>query len=94
MVHVKQHWKSFWLHSFKYNSSEKYRLESEVEAYAVQYKSYPDEKHFNLFVEYMMEKYSLGFDKHTIENAFVRELKTQGIRGFVPKDLGPSSLRR
>ena len=94
MVHVRQYWKSFWLHTFRYNDSEKYRLQCECEAYAVQYKSYPDEKHFNLFVEYMMEKYSLGFDHHTIENMFIREIKDQGIRGYLPKDLGPSSLRR
>ena len=94
MVHVKQYWKSFWMHTFKYNNSEKYRLESEVEAYAIQYKTYPDEKHFNLFVEYMLEKYSLGFDRHTIENAFVREIKNQGIRGYLPRYQGPSSLQR
>lgn len=79
MVHIYQHWRSFWVHHFKYNESDKYRFESEVEAYAVQYGAYPDKKHFDLFVEFMLEKYKLAFCKKTIEDSLLREIKKIGL---------------
>ena len=78
MTHVKQHWSTYWMHHFKYKDSDKYRLEAESEAYAVQYGSYPDKRHFDLFVEYMMEKYQLAFCQKTIESSLQREIRNQG----------------
>lgn len=79
MVHVKQHWRTSWFHHFKYKDSAKYRFESEAEAYAIQYDSYPDKKHFDIFVELMLEKYGLPFSQHTIEGGLLRQIKELGL---------------
>ena len=75
MVHVKQHWRTWWLHHFKYSESDKYRFESEVEAYAHQYASYPNKKHFDIFVDFMLDKYNLPFSKDIISSALLRAIK-------------------
>lgn len=80
MVHVKQHWRTCWAHFFKYISSDKYRLHSEAEAYAEQYASYPDKKHFDLFVGYMLDKYQLPFCRETIESELNRAIKARRYR--------------
>lgn len=79
MVHVNQHWRMTWLHRAKYKKSDKYRFESEAEAYAAQYGSNPDKKHFDLFVEFMLEKYKLPFAQRTIEGGLLRMIKELDI---------------
>ena len=78
MVHVKQHWSTWWAHHFKYKNSDKYRFMSELEAYAEQYGSYPDKEHFDKFVGLMLEKYKLPFCKKTTESELRRKIKKLG----------------
>ena len=88
LTHIKQHWKSYWGHSYKYNNSDKYRYESELEAYAVQYLSYPDKQHFDLFIEFMLEKYKFTYGKRAIEGELKAKLKKLG---HIVQRYGPTS---
>jgi len=38
LIHVKQFWRTFWLHPILYKFSREYRLKSEIEAYGAQIK--------------------------------------------------------
>ena len=78
MTHVKQHWDTGWTHYFKYRDSEKYRLISECEAYAKQLMAYPDDRHYELFVEFMLDNYELSFCEKTIKRELDRQLKLLG----------------
>lgn len=65
-VHVKQFWKSFGLHPFRYNLSKDYRLKCEVEAYKrqLEYLNF-DQASKVYFAKYLAENYGLdiSFDE-------------------------------
>ena len=65
MVHVKQWWLTFGLHSILYLLFEFYRLDSEVEAYRVQLKHSPGNE--RRFAEFIATKYRIGISVEDAE---------------------------
>ena len=63
-THVKQSWRYLWVpFALLYRFSDKHRLQFEAEAYAIQYRSYPDEKRFNMFIDYLHRHYKLPYTR-------------------------------
>lgn len=76
LTHVEQNLRTWGLHPLKYHSSDKYRLESEAEAYAVQLSHSNDKTtDYRLFINYMVRKYRLPYGSETVRSAFNRWIK-------------------
>jgi len=58
LVHVRQFWRNPLFFGLLYRFSEKYRFNSEVEAYREQLKHYPDDRS-DLFAKFIVENYRL-----------------------------------
>ena len=66
LVHVKQWFRTFGIHSLLYLIFDWYKLISEVEAYKEQLKHYPDDR-TELFAEYISKYYNLNVTKEEAE---------------------------
>ena len=71
LVHVKQWFYTFGLHSLMYLIFDWYRMVSEVEAYAEQLKHYPDDR-TKLFAEYISKYYKLNVTQDRAEELLNR----------------------
>lgn len=68
-VHVKQFWRSFCLHAFRYKFSKEYRLRCEVEAFKRQLEYLRnDNNQRKYFAKYLSENYDLDI---TFGEAFI-----------------------
>jgi len=77
LVHVKQWYRTFMLHSLLYNLSKKYRLNSEIEAYIVQLKVNKEEgkeDYIDFYAKRITEIYNLSLT--TFE---VKEILEDGL---------------
>ena len=65
LVHVKQWFRTFTLHSPLYMFSKSYRLKAELEAYREQLKYYEDDR-TEMFAGFICNDYDLNVDKNTV----------------------------
>ena len=77
LVHVKQFYKTFGLHSVLYKLSEAYRLKCEIEAYTetIKCKEYTNENQFRWIVKSLSNNYDLSYTYEEINKLLNGSIK-------------------